>query len=54
MAIINISLAQVFTKGSDFNNLGGETGGDFKICGDEIILDIPTSESQMKSKKKRF
>ena len=36
----------------DFNSLVGENkqGGDFKICGNELILDI--FELQMKSKKK--
>ena len=38
----------------DFNSLVGENkqGGDFKICGNELILDI--FELQMKSKKKGF
>ena len=47
-------LNQSFSKGADFSNLGGEhwgereigSGGDFKVCGDELILDI--IELQMK------
>ena len=44
------SLNQGFSNGGDFSYFGGESRGDFKICGDELILDI--LELQMKCKKK--
>ena len=40
---------QVFPKVGE-NKQGGKTGGDFKVCGNKLILHI--LELQMKSKKK--
>ena len=43
-----VSFKAGFPKGGDFRNLGGN----FKICGDELILDI--LELQMNGKKEGF
>ena len=44
----NNSLNQGFLKGGE---QGGKTEGDFKVCGDELILDILELQDKEQQKK---